>query len=108
MYGSDTPTQLIFAIVQCCHFDGDGSASKIEWHKDSGIRQLMAVVLTPDEIEQFDQARISKVSWLQRQLESKLLLAAQKVISGEGFGADSLAQAMKIQERVSKVNSQKA
>lgn len=92
--------QAIFLRLLMLLHLGRDDASKLDWHKDDGIRQLMAAVLTPKEIEQFDQTRISKVSWLQRQLETKLLIATQNITSGEGFGAESLDQARLIQQRV--------
>lgn len=75
-------------------------AGKIEWHKDSGTRQLLAAVLTEAEVKEFDRQQFGKISWLRKQLDAKFLAAAQKVISGEGFGADSLKQAQVIQQRV--------
>jgi hypothetical protein len=82
---------------------GRNDASKLDWHKDGGIRQLMGAVLTAEELKEFDETSVSKVSWLQHRLESKLLTAAQKVISGERFGADSLEQARLIQQRIASV-----
>ena len=81
------------------------NADKMEWHKDSGIRGLMAVVLTPEELKEFDRIQLAKVSWLQKRLESKILSASRKVISGEEFGAESLEQAKIIQERAAQLET---
>jgi len=79
---------------------GRTDAEKLEWHKDVGIRGLLKAVLTPAELAEFDKTRFAKVTWIKQCLESKLLAAAQKVISGESFGVDSLEQARVIQLQV--------
>lgn len=83
---------------------GRDDAEKIEWHNDTGTRNLITAVLTPAELRQFDQTRFGRVSWLQRVLELKVLVAAQKIISGEAFGAESLEQAKLIQERIEQLS----
>jgi hypothetical protein len=72
----------------------------IEWYKDTGNRNLLNAVLTPAEMDEFDATAFGKISWLQKRLESKLLAAMQKIISGETFGAESLRQALLIQQRI--------
>ena len=89
---------IMLRILYLMHL-GREDAEKIEWHKDSGTRQLMKAVLTADEITEFDKMKFSKVSWLQRRLEVKVLTAIQKIISREKFGAESLEQAKNIQQR---------
>ena len=85
---------------------GRDDAAKIEWHKDSGVRQLMEAVLRKKEIEEFDAMQFGKVSWLQRQLESKILTASAKVISGEEFGEEALKQARLIQQRAAQLQAE--
>ena len=75
-------------------------ADKAEWHKDNGIRQILEAVLSKSELAEFETAKICKISWLQEHLESKVLTALQKLISGEEFSAESLEQAKVIQQRV--------
>jgi hypothetical protein len=84
---------------------GRDDIAKMEWHKDTGTRQLIAAVLTPKEIEAFDDIRVVKVGWLKLHFEAKILASAQQVISGEEFGAVSLKHAMEIQEQVAKVST---
>jgi hypothetical protein len=86
---------------------GRTDAEKIEWYKDGGTRQVIAAVLTPAEMEEFDQAEFAKIAWLQRRLESKLLAAARKIISGENFGAEALEQAKQIQERIAQLSAER-
>lgn len=85
---------------------GRDDAAKIEWHKDSGVRQLVKAVLRKEEIEEFDAMQFSKVSWLQRRLESKILSASSKVISGEEFGEESLQQVRLIQQRAAQLQAE--
>ena len=83
---------------------GRDDTEKMEWHKDAPTRAVIAVVLTPEELNQFDQTRFGKMSWLRQRLESKILAAAQKVISGETSGTESLEQAHLIQQRISQLS----
>ncbi len=85
---------------------GRTDAEKIEWHKDTGNRNLLGAVFTSEELQEFDDTTFGKVSWLQRCLESKLLTAAQKIISGASFGAESLEQARRIQLRIAQLSPQ--
>jgi len=84
---------------------GRNDAARIEWHKDSGARQLMEAVLMKKELEEFDAMQFGKISWLQRRLESKMLAASAKVISGEEFGEDALKQAKLIQQRAAQLQA---
>ena len=73
---------------------------KAEWHKDNGIRQILEAVLNKNELAEFASINLCKISWLQQRLESKILAASRKIISGEESGEESLAQAELIQQRV--------
>ena len=72
---------------------------KAEWHKDKGIRQILEAVLSENELTEFDRINLGKISWLQQRLESKILAASRKIISGERLSEESLAQAQTILER---------
>jgi hypothetical protein len=93
---------IMFRLLILLH-DGLTDREKMNWNKDSGIRPLISVVLTPEELREFDGRKFAQVSWLQQCLESKILSAARKVISGEEFGAESLDQARQIQEQVAQL-----
>jgi len=62
-------------------------------------------VLRKKEIEEFDAMHFGKVSWLQRRLESKILDASSKVISGEEFGEKALQQARLIQQSAAQLQA---
>jgi hypothetical protein len=100
---------IMLRVLFLLHLGRD-NAAKIEWHKDPGTRQLMEAVLTRKELEEFDSTKFGKITWIQRRLESKILSASSKVISGEEFGDESLKQAGLIQQRAAQLqeNAKKA
>jgi hypothetical protein len=96
---------ILLRILVLLRFGRD-DADKIEWYKDTATRGLIEAVLTPEELRHFDAAMFGKVSWLRQRLESKILAAAHKVISGETFGTESLQQANLIQQRIAQLAAQ--
>jgi len=94
---------VMLRIVYLLHA-GRSDAAKLEWHKDSGTRQLIQAVLPAVEFTEFEAASFGKVTWLQRRLEAKILAAARKLVSGEEFGADALEQARLIQQKAAQLN----
>lgn len=81
---------------------GQDDEKKLNWHLDSGINQLLKSSLTDSELSEFESTKIGKVSWLQRNFETKILAAMQIVISGEQFGEEALRQAQRMEEKVQK------
>jgi hypothetical protein len=86
-------------------FSSKKDPSKIEWFKDSGIRQLMKVALPEKEIEEFDSQEFGKLGWLRKSIESKIMSNISKVISGEAFGDDAIKQAAKIIQATEKLSA---
>ena len=84
-------------------YTGLEDENKALWDKDKGIRQILNAVLTQNEIDEFNRLRLGKLALLQRKLEAKILVEAQKLISGEELGAESLKQAELILEQIAKV-----
>lgn len=97
---------VMLRIVFLLHAGRD-DAAKLEWHKDSGTRQLIEAVMSAAEFKEFDATMFGKVTWLQRRLESKILAAARKLVSGEEFGADALEQARLIQQKAAAISNQR-
>ena len=97
---------VMLRIVFLLHA-GHTDTEKLEWHKDTGTRQLLQAVLSTTELEEFDDTAFGKILWLQRRLESKILGAARQIISGKEFGAVALEQAKLIQERAVLLTSKK-
>lgn len=85
---------------------GEKDSEKLNWHKDRVIRQLLNSYLTKSESAEFEATKIGKVGWLQRNFEAKILLAMQKVISGQKFGEEALKQAQKMEEIIQQLKQQ--
>ncbi len=79
---------------------GQEDESKLLWHLDSGINQLLCSALSDKEFKELEETKFMKISWIQRKFESKILSAMQVVISGEKFGEDALHQAQVMEEKV--------
>lgn len=80
-------------------------ADKAEWHNDNFIQQILEAVLSKNELTEFESINLCKISWLQQRLESKILAASQKIISGEKLSEESFAQARSILERAAMLDS---
>ncbi|MDP2279388.1 MAG: hypothetical protein Q8K51_14320 [Nitrospirota bacterium] len=85
---------------------GEKDPQKLNWHKDSGIRQLLASSLTEQEVAEFEGTQIGKVGWLQRNYEAKIIQAMQKVISGQEFGEEALKQAQEMEAKIQQLKQQ--
>ena len=68
------------------------------WYRDKYTRSLIAFVLTPDELAEFDQTNFGKISDLRFTLEQKIVDELRRMVSGETSGSDSLLQASKYQQ----------
>ncbi len=73
----------------------------IYWFRDKYTRAMMEAALTPEELEDLDQARIGKIENLRDKLERRILAELRRMISGEVSGSDSFEQAMKYQRLAS-------
>lgn len=69
----------------------------IYWFRNKYTRQMIEAALTPDELQDFDGARIGKIENLRSKLERRILAELRRMISGEVSGSDSLEQAKKYQ-----------
>lgn len=93
---------IMIRVLVKLHISVDDSV-KVEWYKDDVERQLIESILTPIELQEFDSLTFGKLNWLQINLQSKILSASRKLISGEEFGSESLNQARLIQERATQL-----
>lgn len=98
--------QAVMLRIFTLLYVGRTVAEKLEWHKDSGTRQLIQAVLSTAELKEFDGTDFGKISWLKRRLESKILGAARQVISGKEFGSEALEQAELIRERAARLTDE--
>ena len=73
----------------------------IYWFRNKHTRHMIEAALTPEELKDFDQAGIEKISNLRLKLESRILAELRRMISGEVSGSDSLEQARRYQRLAS-------
>jgi hypothetical protein len=70
----------------------------IEWYNDDNIQNLLKIVLEPPEMNKFNNMDFGKFNWLKNTLENKILINCKKVLNGDEFGAESIRQAITIDE----------
>ena len=75
-------------------------AEKLNWHKDNGVRQLIASAFRTEGLAEFDQVRICKVGWLRERFERQILESIEKLITGKEFGEAALRQAQVMEEQI--------
>ena len=97
---------VIVRLSVLFQLERDDTAEMEEWFKDEGIRQLVKTVLNSDEFREFDQLPFGKWSNFQRRIDSKLLAASKRVISGKEFGTDTVEQAWLIQKAADELQQQ--
>jgi hypothetical protein len=73
------------------------------WHDDEGVRQLLATVLSVEELEHIDQFPIMRFTTIQQMIEHKMLTHIAQILSGEASATFGLQQAQKIAEASAKV-----
>lgn len=84
---------------------GEKDESKLNWHLDSGIKQLLMSAFTSEDLKEFEATSLGKFGWIQRKFETKILAAMQVVISGEQFGDEALHQAQIMEEKVQQLKA---
>lgn len=67
--------------------------TRVSWVSDAPTRSLIAATLSTRELAELDRLTISKVAFVRRTIEDKVLVAWQKLISGEEFGHEALSHA---------------
>lgn len=97
----------LFFIYRATHFrlchllaDGRDNGNIPDWHKDSGIEQLLSAVLSKEETA----ALLGKMFFTDARafLEARILQQANRIISGEASAAFTLEQTQKIAEVMAK------
>lgn len=73
---------------------------KLNWHKDNGVRQLIASALGAEGLAEFDGVQFGKVSWIRNQFEGRILTAMAHLINGKEFGKAALKQAQFMEEQI--------
>lgn len=78
---------------------------KIHWHQDSGIRQLLKVILSSEELEQFDETGLGKIALFRRLAESKVLAEWRRLLSGAAAGDEAMEQGQRILKAATEVKA---
>jgi len=67
--------------------------SCINWNADLPTRGLLVATLSVNELAELDRMEISKVDFVWRSIEEKVLSAWHRLISGAEFGEEALKHA---------------
>lgn len=76
------------------------------WFQDDGVRHLLRLVITPEQIKQFEELKYDRVHWMTNAIEGNILDELRRVIAGTQSVDDGLEQAKRILEEVQVVVSQ--
>lgn len=90
-------------IVVLAWWSTSKDEDKINWHRDTATRGLLAAALTPDELAKLDALQIGKIDYVRRTIEMKVLKSWHRLISGAEFGDEALKHAQTILEAASNV-----
>lgn len=71
--------------------------SDIYWYRNPYTRQLIEDSLSIDELEEFDNLRLGKISYVAKKIEDRILDGLRRMISGENSGSESFQQARRLQ-----------
>lgn len=90
-------------LIMLAWLSTSSDEDKINWHRDTATRGLLAATLTPDEIARLDALQIGKIDYVRRTIEMKVLKSWHRLISGAEFGNEAIAHAQTMLEAVSKL-----
>ncbi len=94
----ETYKKIMFRVwFRLVRFNTQGGDA-VFWYRDSHTRSLIAFVLTPDELADFDRTDFGKIAHLRFTLEQKIVDELRRMISGETSGSDSFQQARAYQQ----------
>jgi hypothetical protein len=66
------------------------------WFEEAEAHDLLSTILSPEELEQFQARRLSKLDWLIRKLEAKVMQEIERLLSGGAVAEGSISQAQRI------------
>lgn len=70
------------------------------WYRDSSILNVLGKVFSSDEMNQFSNLSIGRVTWVRQHIERKFLEAANRVISGQDSAQDAVLQARSVEDAI--------
>jgi len=98
---------ILFRIAYLAH-KATTDPSKMNWHTDSGVRQLLQSALHDDGLNNFDSVQIGKITWIRAQFEGRLLQATGDLIAGKEFSASAQREAQRMKELLLKIPAEEA
>lgn len=78
----------------------------VHWSKDGGVRQLLEAALTSHELTEIYKTSIGGFDKIQKIIETKMLNAANRIVSGKEASQLGLEQAQKIATAAAEINLQ--
>ena len=96
--------RIVFLAWSSVHTDEE----KIHWHKDSATLALLRLALSDKEMQKFESLQIGKIDYFRKVIESKLLTAWKKLLSGEEIREEAIQHAQAIINATSKVTANNA
>lgn len=96
---------LIARVALLLHW-GTKDDEKLNWHKDAGVLQLTKAFLDSNESTEFAAVKFGKFRWLQSNVEQKILVGIEAIISGREVGDQALKQARIMEQKVRELNAE--
>ena len=96
--------KMIF-LQQKINIINNDDAFNSDWHREDGIRTCINLVLSKDEISEFDARKFGKLLWILNKFESKILDESRIIISGEKFSIESIKNATSVLQKTAYLQS---
>ena len=77
------------------------------WPRDTGVQQHLRVVLSDEELSEFQNGNIAHYTWVRLKLEAKFLLAAQTLVLGQETADKAVRESAKILEELRQLETDK-
>lgn len=81
-------------------FLGKSDPEKMNWHKDTVVRRLIASGLGAAGLAEFDTMPVMRIGWMRDKFERLILQAMNKLITGKEFSQSALDQAVAMEEQI--------
>jgi len=80
---------------------GRSNANVSAWYEDGGCISIVRSVCSAEEFDEFNSQEFGKILWIRGLIESKFLLAANRILSGQASSDSALEEARRISYAVS-------
>lgn len=78
------------------------------WPRDPVIKQHLQVLLSPQELQQFEKRQLGQYMWIRGVLEAKFLSTAQVVVMGQESADSALQESNKVRDRLRELEESQA